>query len=304
MEKTIHTLVDDIHSVIEGQGGWDESYAKWFSDEVFRISMERFSKPQEPRDYLGLSAIGTPCKRKLWYQVNMSEKQEPLPVRALGTFFYGDLIEAWILSLAMASGHKVEGMQDRLDVHGIKGHRDAVIDGVTVDVKSASAMAMSKFEKHAVKEDDPFGYYSQLSSYVYAGKDDPLVTDKTHGAFLVVQKDSFKLVLDMYDFSEELKNKEKEIEEIKSIVAHGDPPPRHKWNYYDYKTKTTKYAEDMPEWNSAKKDYTGNRKLSVGCRYCPFKDHCWPEKRTFLYKGKAPLELTVVKNTPRVPELK
>jgi hypothetical protein len=43
-----------------------------------------------------------------------------------------------------------------------------VIDGVTVDVKSASKYGFEKFLKHNLREDDPFGYISQLSSYVYA----------------------------------------------------------------------------------------------------------------------------------------
>ena len=80
------------------------------------------------------------------------------------------MIEELVLSLAKASGHKVEGEQSKLNVHGVKGHRDAVIDGMTVDVKSCSSYAYKKFKEGKLKDDDPFGYISQLSSYVYAGK--------------------------------------------------------------------------------------------------------------------------------------
>ena len=81
----------------------------------------------------------------------------------------------------------------RLAVHGIKGHRDAVIDGITIDVKSASRYGMQKFKDISYRDDDPYGYISQLSSYVYAGKDDPLVTDKRRVPFLSYRKDSFEL---------------------------------------------------------------------------------------------------------------
>ena len=83
------------------------------------------------------------------------------------------MIEELALTVAMAAGHDVKGQQGKLNVHGIKGHRDAVIDGMTVDVKSASPYAFKKFKDGTLRDDDPFGYISQLSSYVYAGKDDP-----------------------------------------------------------------------------------------------------------------------------------
>ena len=49
------------------------------------------------------------------------------------------------------------------------------------------------------------------SSYVYAGKDDPLVTDKTHGAFLAVDKVSGEMCLDVYDFTKDLSTKQAEM---------------------------------------------------------------------------------------------
>ena len=82
-----------------------------------------------------------------------------------------------------------------------------------------------KFAEGNLREDDPFGYISQLSSYVYAAKDDPLVTNKTHGAFLVVDKVNGTICLDVYDFSKELEQKEKEIGTVKKMVK-GKIPDR------------------------------------------------------------------------------
>lgn len=280
--KTLDTLVEDIYGVIEGRGGWDKAVTEFFSTSLANIAEARFSQEQKPRDYLSLSSIGTPCERKLWYKINQTEDHEPHDAETLGTFFYGDMIEALVLSLAKAAGHSVEGMQDRVEVFGVKGSRDAVIDGVTVDVKSASKHGFEKFSKHMLREEDPFGYISQLSSYVYAGKNDPLVRNKTQGAFLVVKKDRFKLCLDRYDFTEELSRKEEEIEHVKAVVAGSIPEDR------------------LPVVPQSKT--SPNTQLSTTCGYCEFRKVCWPEARTFLY-STGPVYLVDVVAEPRVPEL-
>lgn len=282
MSKKLDTIVEDIYRVVEGKGGWDATVTEFFSSSLSSIAEARFSQEQVPRDYLSLSGIGSPCDRRLWYKINQTESSEPLTAEALGTFFYGDLLEALILSLAKAAGHNVEGMQDKVEVFGIPGSRDAVIDGVTVDVKSASKYGFEKFRKHNLREDDPFGYISQLSSYVYAGKDDPLVKNKTEGAFLVVQKDRFKLCLDRYDFTEEIAKKEEEIERVKKLVAGSIPEDR---------------IPPVPQSKTSE-----NTVLSTTCGYCDFRKVCWPEARTFLY-STGPVFMVDVVNEPRVTEL-
>lgn len=274
--------MEDIYRVVEGKGGWDATVTEFFSSSLSSIAEARFSQEQVPRDYLSLSGIGSPCDRRLWYKINQTESSEPLTAEALGTFFYGDLLEALVLSLAKAAGHNVEGMQDKVEVFGIPGSRDAVIDGVTVDVKSASKYGFEKFRKHNLREDDPFGYISQLSSYVYAGKDDPLVKNKTEGAFLVVQKDRFKLCLDRYDFTEEIAKKEEEIERVKKLVAGSIPEDR---------------IPPVPQSKTSE-----NTVLSTTCGYCDFRKVCWPEARTFLY-STGPVFMVDVVNEPRVTEL-
>jgi len=281
LSKTLDTLVDDIYRVVEGKGGWDAASTQFLSSSIAAVAEARFSQEQVPRDYLSLSGIGSPCDRKLWYKINQSQDSEPLRAETLGTFFYGDLLEALILALAVAAGHKVEGMQDRVDVFGVSGQRDAIIDGVTVDVKSASENGFQKFKKHNLRQEDPFGYISQLSSYVYAGKDDPLVKNKTEGAFLVVQKDRFKLCLDKYDFTKELKGKEQEIKRVQSLVAGTIPEDR---------------IPPVPQSETSE-----NTKLSATCGYCEFRKVCWPEARTFLY-STGPVYLVDVVNEPRVTE--
>lgn len=285
--KTIDTLVEDIYKVVEGKGGWDKTVTEYLSSTISGLAEERFSQEQKPRDYLSLSIMGTPCRRKIWYKINQISDGETLSAQALGTFFYGDILEALVLSLAKAAGHKVEGEQDPLEINGVKGHRDAIIDGVTVDVKSASNFGFEKFEKHKLREDDPFGYISQLSSYVYAGKNDPRVKDKKRGAFLAVKKERFKLCLDVYDLSEEISGKEEEIESIKKMVQGDIPEDR---------------LDPVPQNNDKKSRQYENKKLCLSCKLCEFRKVCWPEARTFLYSD-GPTYLVHVEHEPRVTEL-
>ena len=280
--KTIDTLVEDIESVIYGQGGWNKSIAEAMGKSIADTANKRFSKPQEPRGYLSLSSIGTPCKRKLWYKINKPGFGEPLDAKMLLKFFYGDMIEELILAMVDASGHELKGSQDRLNVHGIRGHRDAVIDGMTIDVKSCSPFAFKKFKDGDLRDNDPFGYISQLSSYVYAAKDDPLVTDKTRGAFLAIDKVNGEICLDVYDFTEELKTKEQEMLAAKDLVA-GDIP-----------------TERIPPVPASKS--SPNMKLDKSCTFCDYKKECWPTVRMFQYSYGIEY-LVHVEKPPKVPEV-
>jgi hypothetical protein len=280
--KSIDTLIYDIHQVVKGEGGWNQAASKYLGEQISQVAQQRFSEPSKPRGYLSLSSVGTPCDRKLWYKVNASDKGEPLDAESLGTFFYGDMIEALVIALAKAAGHDVTGEQDQLNVHGVKGHRDCIIDGMVVDVKSASKYSFQKFSSNGLREDDPFGYISQLGSYLYASQEDDRVTNKNEAAFLVVQKDRFKLCLDRYDLSPELGKKKDEIERAKALVKGPMPETR---------------IPPVPQSKTSP-----NTMLTVQCNYCEFRKVCWPEARTFIYSTGL-THLVDVKKEPNVTEL-
>lgn len=227
-----------------------------------------------------MSSIGQPCERKLWYEFNSTDS-EPLRPEQFLKFLYGDILEDVLIFLAEQAGHRVEGTQSTLDIRGIKGHRDCVIDGVTVDCKSASSYSFKKFREHLQPEGDAFGYLGQLRSYVYAGRDDPIVTDKSRGAFLVVDKTLGHICLDVHEFN--FDGIEDEYERKKLLVTLPDTPPR---------------AFEAEEFGKS-----GNMSLGVNCSYCPFNKTCWPSQRTFLYSNR-PVTLVKVVKEPLVPELK
>lgn len=286
--KTIKTLVKDIYDVVERKGGWDAVVSEAFRNEVSDAVDTRLvphTGGEEPRRTLRLSALGTPCARKLWLQVN-GPLGNPAAIETISPaarlkFLYGDILEALLINLARAAGHRVEGCQDELYVNGVKGHRDCVIDGITVDVKSASTFSFKKFETGGLRDDDPFGYISQLSSYVYAGRSHEVESHPTLGAFLVIDKTLGHICLDMYDFGAEIERKEQEVEAIKTMVADPTPPGT---------------LEDEPHQKS------GNRKLKTICSYCDFKRDCFPDMRTFL-SSRGPLFLTHVEREPKMEEV-
>ena len=291
-KPSIDTLVEDIYEVIRTKGGWDASISEFMGRGLSDILKQRFEGEQVEREgSLRMSNMGTPCPRKLWYHLHATSDGEPLPAPVLLKFFYGDLIELLVLSLAKASGHDVAGMQDELSIAGIKGHRDAVIDGITVDVKSAAPFSFEKFKDGLKPDADAFGYLSQLSSYVYAGhRAEPELVHPNRGAFLVVQKVNGEICLDNHWFDEELTGKEAEYEATKQMVAKDKPPARGFNPIRD--PANAKAATD-----------NGNRVLPLNCSYCDFKHVCHPELRTFLYYGGKPKFFTTVAKLPKATEV-
>lgn len=280
--KTIDTLVSDMEGVLlNGSPTVSDEKCEEYGYKFAELLKQTFKGPREPRKgTLRMSSIGKPCERQLYYSVNNTEEAEPLRPEAHMKFFTGHVLELVMLFLAEASGHVVEGTQDTQEIEGIKGHRDAVIDGTLVDVKSASTYSFKKFKEGSLAENDSFGYITQLQSYLYAGQTDDKITDKDRAAFLVVDKTLGHICLD--------------IHERKNIPY--DSIYRHKKEMVSAPNAPPRGFAPVPEGKS------GNEKLGVNCGYCDFRKKCYPDARTFLY-ASGPVTLTKVVREPNVPEL-
>lgn len=227
---------------------------------------------------LRMSNIGKGA-RQLWYDKRFGN-EEVFKGPTLIKFMFGDIVEALVLFLAELSGHAVTHKQAEVHRGSIKGHIDADIDGVTVDVKSASSHAFKKFRDGTLQDNDPFGYVEQISGYAKARETDGafLAVDKQHGdlAYLEFSKEE----LDVFDI-------DGRIEYVKAAVDQEEPPERC---YPD-----EKFGE------------SGNRKLGVTCGYCSHKKRCWADAnggiglRTFLY-STGPVFMTNVASEPKVHE--
>lgn len=282
--RTIDTLIKDIQDYLETPNNFNGNA---FADQLSSVLSQRL-QPADPTDEspptrgaLRFSNIGTNCSRKLWYHANSPQLSEPLHPNTRLKFLYGDILETLLLGLVEAAGHTVTGCQTELDVEGIKGHRDAVIDGMVVDCKSASTHSFNRFKLHLRPEDDSFGYLWQLRSYLYASRGDPSVTEKNKAAFLVIDKTTGGLCLDIHEFTDkELDEVPAHFESRKELVKQKEVPNR------DY--------EAVPVGKS------GNTGLGFYCSYCPFKMVCWPGLKTYLYSN-GPTYLTNVVREPNVP---
>jgi len=280
MQQKIATLIPDIHKLLtDGKEGFDERNIQEFF-QALREDIEEFLSP-ETRDNKGrlrMSAIGK-HDRQLWYEFN-DKKKRVISSQLKLRFFFGNLVESFLLFLVQESGHKVTDRQKEVVIDSIKGHIDAKIDGVVVDVKSASDFGFKKFKDHTLFYDDPFGYVGQLSGYVQAEGGDA-------GYFLAYNKSTAELCLVELDELTMIDAK-KRIADLKKIMKKSTAPERC-------------YAE-VPEGKS------NNKILDKNCTFCDYKYECWEDVndgeglRVFDY-SRGPKYFTHVEREPLVEEL-
>jgi hypothetical protein len=286
MSKTIHTLVDDIYRLMETKEAEEsvdvEAEIELFGENMKALMRTEFGRKRTTdRRTLRLSNIGRD-DRVLWNVVNGTEKEEIKPATYI-KFMYGHLIEEMLLFMTRMAGHEVSDEQRVCEVEGIKGHMDCKIDGLVVDVKSASAFGFKKFKDGTLAMDDAFGYVDQIKAYAHACGETEfgwLAMDKANGHLAVLKYD---LEDTQAPIHEHIKGDIRErIKHVKEMVK-GDEP-------------TELCTETVPDGKS------GNKKLGIKCSYCQYKKHCYPELRAFAY-SYGPKFLSEVVNEPRVQEI-
>lgn len=281
--KSIDNLVADIYKLFDPNVHHEcsEDNLDVLAKNIVSLLKRRLSKREDDDNVLRFSNIGKK-DRQLWYKAKKVEG-EALSEKTLFKFVYGDIMEEVLLFFAKESGHDVHSEQKEIEVDGVKGHIDAVVDGYTVDVKSASPFSYKKFADGSIVENDPFGYMQQLGGYTNE------VTPDTGGAFLAFDKVHGDICLSklpdsmLRDFRAAPR-----IEHLKEVIQRDEAPER--------------CFEDLEDGKS------GNRKLGVECSYCKFKEHCWSDSndgkglRTFIY-ANGPRFLTRVEREPEVYEV-
>jgi hypothetical protein len=277
--KNLNTLPQDIYGLFNPDQDHhvSEENLNTFLINLGDLVKKRLLKQADSSDRpLRFSALGKP-DRQIWYsaQKDLTAKEKMSP-KTYVKFLYGDVLEQILLFLAKEAGHKVTHEQSTVEVGGVTGSIDAIIDGVVVDVKSASPYGYRKFETNSVTEDDPFGYVQQLAGYsavLNPGEAAAWVAfDKVAGDICVSNLSAS--IINDFDPAER-------IAHLKEVVKQPEPPER--------------CYPDEPDGKS------GNRKLGTACSYCSWKHECWPGLRTFLYSGK-PRFLTEVVRVPDVLE--
>ena len=183
-----------------------------------RESLVHWGTPQDRSGFrLRMSNLGKPL-RQLWYEAHSETPRSPPAAWTQLKFLYGHMLEQIVLMFVRLAGHNVEQEQLEVDVDGIKGHLDSVIDGEVVDVKTASQFAFRKFTNGTLVDDDPFGYLAQLSGY-----EEALGSEK--GGFLVINKESGEICLDRPDDLDKV-NVPERINLIREALKLDTPPER------------------------------------------------------------------------------
>jgi len=273
-------VIDDIYNMIdEGMHPGDE-WCEELGSKLATMLKSRLSEPREREPALRLSSMGR-GHRYLYYTMH-NTPQEKLRPEVRIKFLFGDIIEELFLSLIKLSGHEVSHEQEEVELNGVTGHIDCLVDGKLVDIKSASSYSFNKFKDGKLHEDgnDSFGYYSQLAAYEEA-------TGYEAAGWFVMDKQLGKICFSKaHEFA--MPNMAEKIDSVKSMLESGGVPDR--------------CDTDKPFQKA------GNRILKPVCSYCQFKQTCWSDcngghgLRVFAYSD-GPKYLTHVAKLPKPPEI-
>lgn len=263
-------LVEDVYKVLEDGKKPSSAAIKKFAINIANLLKDRLTE-KERVNTLRMSNIGKPV-RKIWYDFKY-----PKEVKYSGSdklkFLYGDIIEELVLFLIELAGYDVTDRQKEVDLDGVKGHIDGMVDGVLIDVKSASQFAFDKFKKHSLNdvEEDAFGYIGQISGYAEALRKDIvyfIIVNKVTGEILVEPYGDLELI-DAFD----------KIQEIREALNKEEPPAK------------LCYPVTVHD--------NGNEEINRNCFYCAHKTHCFENLQAYQYSNKVRYFSKVVKE-PRV----
>ena len=276
MSKNIRTVVEDIHSLLEnGEHQVNEDHLDAFLEQIKTVvkSCLETSSNESGKFFLRASNIGTP-NRKLYLDSKSTEYQSHSPDTRM-KFLYGDIIEALLILLIKEAGHEVTEEQETVELKGVPGHKDCRVDGVLVDIKSASGAGFSKFiTGKLLNGDDPFAYRHQLSFY------NESCTDDDEAGWIVLNKEDGRLCLLMAD-NLELPSAEHRIDEVREVLDGEELPP------ICYEPK---------------KFDNGNVEIANSCKWCTHRDFCFPSLRVFKYASGLRY-FTHIESVPRKEEV-
>lgn len=182
----------------------------------------RYREEQPRRVYLGMSSIGDPCARKIWFGFR-GYTALPLEGRLQMIFDFGNRVEEEVLKWLRLAGYEITDTQREFsELNGLfKGHCDGLIKGVTqkthvLEIKSASDARFKAFKTGTVASVSPT-YLAQLQCYMgYTGLE--------RGVWVVQNKNTSEIYVerlhfDMMEF--------KRIEaRARRIISSNRVPPR------------------------------------------------------------------------------
>lgn len=176
---------------------------------------------EKKRGYLGMSEIGHPCERKLWFSFR-GFTPKPMEGRSIMIFRFGDHVEADVIDWLRAAGYRIEGQQEPFLDHDrwFAGHCDGIIHEVTkrphiLEVKSAKDKKFKAFKSFGVLQTSET-YYCQAQCYMgYAGLERAL--------FVIQNKDTCEIYTERVYFDTALFDSLKA--KARRIITANEPLP-------------------------------------------------------------------------------
>ncbi len=181
---------------------------------------------EAPRTYLGMSGIGEPCARKIWYAFR---GYSPLPAegRACMIFDLGDRVEDAVIHWLREAGYSIVGQQTDFSAHNgfFRGHCDGMIDGITsrrhiLEIKSANDKKFHAFQSLGIRAVSET-YYAQVQCYMgYSGLD--------RAIWVVMNNNTCELYTERAYFNKE--DFDRYHQRALDIITAQDPPEEEKSN--------------------------------------------------------------------------
>lgn len=255
-------LVEDIYKYLESYSEVSPEAADELAQALKEVIVQKLSRFRKPS--LSMSGIGKP-PRKIYMDLhNVTKPAGPARLK----FLYGDIIETLVLWLCRQAGHTVTDQQKTVEIDGVTGSIDAIIDGVLCDVKSCSTNSFKKFKHGTLPSQDSFGYLPQISGYRTCLK------QEATPFFLAVDKVTGELATYFPDPDFDLPDIHKVIEVAK------------------------KASEECPSEPCAKPvayGKSGNEVVASCCKYCPHLFKCFPHAKEYKYSTGSEYFTKIVK---------
>ncbi len=190
---------------------------------------ERRGEAEQDRPYLGVSELGEPCARRLYYRFHWAAR-ERFDGRMRRLFDTGNREEARLLDELRELGLDVwdrqeDGSQYEVQAHGghLRGRLDAVVRGLpeapktphVFDVKTVKAKKLAELIRNGFAKTYP-RYHAQ--GIGYAG-----LMDLERCAFAFVCKDDETIVLERFKFDQD--EFDRLMERAGRIIFAAEPPP-------------------------------------------------------------------------------
>lgn len=273
-------IVDKIDKFLE-QNKTTEVNKELFDEygkETWHAFERQFLQEKVDRPSLRLSSLGK-CVKQQAFIVSGTEKDDDITPRNKRTFYFGDIAEVMVVSLAKYAGVNLHSEQKKVKMAGVVGHIDGIVtddegDDILFECKSMSDFAFQRFKKTGI--DDSWGYVSQMNAYMEGlGLEYAVIVgyNKNNGHLHeeVIMKDPAVIA--------RLASNVGLIKNLEGGVLALEDVPR-------------KYEEEDETYYRKK---TGNKKLPIQCSYCSYRKSCWSDIRTVIKAGK-PVYYTELNN--------